>query len=741
MQVDPLEHVRSVIAHHWGFRGLRPLQEKAIQTVLERRDSLVVMPTGGGKSLCYQAPAASRPDEITVVVSPLLALMKDQVDHLTAAGVPALRIDSTLTDAERLHAMTELKANRIRVLFVSPERLAQDRFQQFLHELGIRTFAIDEAHCISDWGHDFRPEYRQLRSLRDRFPQASVHAFTATATEKVRSDIVEQLGLHNPKVLVGNFDRPNLTYRVLPRQKEFEQVTAVLERHSNEAGIIYCTSRKQVDELTARLRHMGINAMSYRAANPDEPQEVNQKMRQATHDAFRAGTCDLVVATVAFGMGIDRPDIRFVLHTGMPKAMENYQQEAGRAGRDGLEAECILICSGQDAKMWKDINARNADDGNLTKDWLDHANEQVEKMFAYTRSGRCRHRMLVEHFGQPFEKENCEACDICLGEIEFETDSKTIAQKILSCVARAGERYGVGYIADILRGKAVDRAKSLGHDKLSTFGLLADHSLIEVKDWITQLVFEDVLSQTSDEYPTLRLNDESWRVMRGQREVRLTRRRSGKQAKSVGETVSWEGVDPRFFENMRLWRRELAAQAGLPPYTIVNDSTLREIVRIRPTSLQNLRLISGIGDARLQAYGPAIIDLVAKYSREFALGTDIDAPPPNRPALKKSVPEGAYAAFPHFEQKKSIAEIARLLDRAESTVNGYLCNFIEETKPEQIDTWVPIELQEKIATVAREQGFGRMKPIFLALEEKIPYDLIRITISYLQNQNTRTATS
>src|SRR5262245_16180982 len=517
MPSDPLAEIRALIARHWGFRSLRPLQEQAIRADLDRRDSLVVMPTGGGKSLCYQAPAAYRATETTVVISPLISLMKDQVDHLTAAEVPALRVDSTLTEPDKAHAARELRAGRVRLLFVSRERIVSQRTHGCLRELGVRTVAIDEAHCISHCGHDFRPEYRQLASIRDRFPDAAFHAFTATATEQVRQDIIEQLHLRDPAVLVGSFDRPNLVYRVLPRHKALDQILEVLERRRGQAGIVYCTSRKEVDRLTARLCDLGFNAMRYRAAHPDEPADFNARERKATHDAFRSGDCDLVVATVAFGMGIDRSDIRFVLHAGMPKSVEHYQQEAGRAGRDGLEAECLLLHAGGDVVMWKKMAREAVEEGRVDRDLCAHAERQAEEMNAYCKGGRCRHRTLVEHFGQRFEADACGACDICLGEVEFEPDSTVLAQKIISCVARVQERFGVGHVADVLRGQQTERVSKLGHDRLSTFGLLKDNRERQVKDWIGQLIGEGLLDQTTDAYPVPRLHGSSLPGVRGQR--------------------------------------------------------------------------------------------------------------------------------------------------------------------------------------------------------------------------------
>jgi ATP-dependent DNA helicase RecQ len=737
MSADPLAEVQALITRHWGFHTLRPLQEQAIRSDLERRDSLVVMPTGGGKSLCYQSPAAYRTNETTVVVSPLISLMKDQVDALAAAEVPALRVDSTLTEADKRYAANELRAGRVRLLFVSPERIVTERFQTFLHEIGVRTFAIDEAHCISHWGHDFRPEYRQLATLRDRFPEAAFHAFTATATEQVRQDIIDQLHLRDPAILVGNFDRPNLVYRVLTRNKVLDQILDVLNRHRGQAGIVYCPSRKEVDRLTGQLCDLGHKAMRYRAANPDEPADVNTRERKATHDAFRSGECDLVVATVAFGMGIDRSDIRFVLHTGMPKSIEHYQQEAGRAGRDGLEAECLLFHSGRDVVMWKNMAKEAFEEGRIDRELQRHAEQQAEQINAYAKGGRCRHRVLVEHFGQPFEPETCGACDVCLGEIAYEADSTVVAQKILSCVARVGERFGVSHVADVLRGQESERIMTLGHDKLSTFGLLKDHRDRQVKDWIGQLVGAGLLDQTADQYPVLKLNDDSWQVLRGRREVRLTRSGAPSASKkSRVEEVSWDGVDSQLFEALRTWRREVAAHKGVPPYTIFHDGTLRDISRVRPTTLEGLHVISGVGESRLRDFGQDVLAVVARVSDELGLSRDNKIETGDRSPRPRPPANGAAeAAYPHYRDGKTVAKVARLIGKMESTACDYLCFYIDQERPDSIDPWIDRSTQERITIAARQHGSQRLKPIFLGLNQEVPYDAIRIVLTYLNTRS------
>ncbi|HYM62028.1 MAG TPA: RecQ family ATP-dependent DNA helicase, partial [Thermoanaerobaculia bacterium] len=398
------ERLLEVISRHWGYSSFRPMQEEAMTAALSRRDSLVVLPTGGGKSLCYQAPAMLE-EKITVVVSPLISLMKDQVDGLIECGVPAVQMNSSQDGLEHRAIEHDIRSGRVKLLFVSPERLAMASFREVLRRAGVGAFAIDEAHCISHWGHDFRPEYRQLRAIKQIFPEARVHAYTATAAEAVRRDIVQQLALADPLVLVGSFDRPNLTYRVLPRRDELRQTIEVIERHKGEAGIIYCLRRRDVDDLTAGLRRAGYNAVAYHAGLP-------QQERREAQDAFSSERCDLVVATVAFGMGIDRSNVRFVLHAAMPKSVEHYQQETGRAGRDGLEAECVLLYSGGDAVVWRSM--LSGCEVEVSAEYLAASMRHVGDIDRYCSGSVCRHRALSEYFGQQLEAEHCGACDLCL---------------------------------------------------------------------------------------------------------------------------------------------------------------------------------------------------------------------------------------------------------------------------------------------------------------------------------------
>ncbi|HYT92389.1 MAG TPA: RecQ family ATP-dependent DNA helicase [Gemmataceae bacterium] len=684
-----LADLKRVIERYWGYHTLRPLQEQAMRADLEGRDSLVVMPTGGGKSLCYQAPAALRGAGMTVVLSPLIALMKDQVDGLQACGVPAIQIDSSQSSEEQWLCKQMVLKGEVRLLFISPERLVNTEFYQILLRIGVRTFAIDEAHCISHWGHDFRPEYRQLSRIKELFPGASVHAYTATATEQVRHDIAVQLALRDPDVLVGNFDRPNLIYRVLPRQDRTKQVLQVLERHQNEAGIIYCPFTREVDDLTAILRQHGYDARRYHANR----ESLSDQERRATQEAFMSEACDLVVATIAFGMGIDRSNIRFVLHTAMPKSLEHYQQESGRAGRDGLEAECVLLHSGADFMTWKSILEKNAEESGAGPEFLDGAMQHLGDVDRFARGATCRHRALVEYFGQTYEGESCSACDVCLGDTAELPDARVVAQKILSCVARVEERFGIGHVISVLRGEEDDKVRKFRHDKLTTYGLLKDRRVVDIRDWIYQLISQKALVQhdlvLSDgrKVPILKLTPGSWEVMRGQREVRLlqlVRRKKGEKAeRSKVETVSWEGVDRGLFEELKRLRQRLAQERNLAgAYLVFGDRTLRELARVRPTTLEGVGRIYGVGEAKLRDYGEVFLQAISAYCRLHGLTAEPATPSatvspaapsqaPRKPAEARAEPE-SEPARPRDESKPlaNSLEIAQKILSCVAKVKG-----------------------------------------------------------------------
>jgi ATP-dependent DNA helicase RecQ len=732
-----LSSLREAIHRHWGFTEFRPLQQEAMTAVLENQDSLVVMPTGGGKSLCYQAPAVVR-GSTTVVISPLISLMKDQVDSLKSSGVPAIQLDSTQSGAQRDACLQELQRGAYRLLFISPERLAMPDFRAFLARLDIRTFAIDEAHCISHWGHDFRPEYRQLESLREQFPRASLHGYTATATEQVRRDIAQQLGLKNPAVLVGNFDRPNLNYRILPRLDLMQQVQEVLERHKGEAGILYCIRRKDVDEMTAALQKLSCKALPYHAG-------LDKEIRERTQNAFAAEECDLVVATVAFGMGIDRSNVRFVLHTGMPKSLEHYQQETGRAGRDGLEAECVLLHSGSDFMTWKFIIDKSASEPDADPTFRASSLQHLQDIDRYCRGAVCRHKALVEHFGQKYAVPSCGACDLCLGDKEEMPESTVIAQKILSCVARVKEGFGIGHVVSVLRGENLEPVRRRGHDQLSTFGLLKENDKAELREWIYQLIGQGLLLQVGDEYPILKLNEASWEILKSKRKARLfqiaRRTRGDRPAKSRADTSSWEGVDTVLFESLRAKRKLIADGKNVPPYIIFSDATLRELARVRPSTLLKMHLVHGVGEAKLRDYGDEFLQLIHKHCETKNVPLDQD----HRPAPLARESRRSDSGRPNplrdlamkmFAEGCVVADVMHQTQRSEGVIVGYLCDFIRDQKPASVASWVGPEIYEQVKAAAQRVGTDRLKPIFVDLQEKVPYEQIRIVLTHLEARNT-----
>ena len=580
-----------------------------MEAVLEGRDSLVVMPTGSGKSLCFQAPAVVRPG-LALVVSPLISLMKDQVDTLVGNGVPAGLYNSSLTPGEKSAVAAGLREGRYRLLYVSPERLVGDGSDGFLALLtacGVGFIAVDEAHCISQWGHDFRPEYRQLARLRERLPGTSVHAYTATATARVRRDIATQLGLRDPVEIVGSFDRPNLLYRVLPRGVLKRQLLEVLARHRQEAGIIYCTSRREVDALAAWLTGEGIPALPYHAG-------LGEAERTRHQDAFLTERVDVIVATVAFGMGIDRSNVRFVVHAGAPRSIEHYQQESGRAGRDGLEAECLLIYSTADFMKWRVMLQGN---GELN----DASSTLLRQMEQYAASVGCRHRHLAEYFGDPYTNNGCGACDYCLDELERAAAPTVLARQILSFVVRVGQRFGAMHVANVLRGHAGDQVVARGHEKLSTFGLLPHASIAEIRGYIQQLTAMGLLRMTDDTYSVLALTARGLALLKDETScpgLALARqrppRKDASRTRSRVETESWQDVDRALFERLRAVRLETARQRGVPPYVIFHDATLREMARLRPTSIDALLAVKGVGARKADDLGEIFLSAIRGHA-------------------------------------------------------------------------------------------------------------------------------
>jgi len=601
--------ILETLRQYWGYDELRPQQREAIEAARAGRDSLVVLPTGGGKSLCYQLPAALG-EGTSIVVSPLISLMKDQVDGLALVGFPAAALHGALADGEAQAIERRALAGDYRLLYVAPERLLTGRFLRLLDRLKVGSISVDEAHCISHWGHDFRPEYRRVAELRERFPDVAFHAYTATATQRVREDIAGQLRLRDPAVLIGDFDRPNLIYRILPRVNLLDQVAEVLDRHGDEAAIIYCISRKNTEDLAERLGTRGIRAEAYHAGlAPNE--------RRRIQDDFAQERLNVVTATVAFGMGIDRSDVRCVIHTALPKSLEAYQQETGRAGRDGLEAECVLFHLGSDATRWARLISESAQEAPDPEAAAAPQLALLDDIRGYARRMKCRHRALVEHFGQAYESDDCNACDVCLKELLEVPDSTLVAQKIVSCVARLEQRFGAAHVAGVLRGRATQRIKQYGHERLTTFGLLPGESKDRLLSFMDQLVDADLLARTGGDYPVLTLTDRSVGLLRSEAPARLFAAKAPQKSRAPGRggqsEADWEGVDHELFQKLRDLRRSIAQEHSVPAYIVFGDAALRDMARKKPTTPSEMLRVKGVGPQKLQAFGEVFLECVVGH--------------------------------------------------------------------------------------------------------------------------------
>jgi ATP-dependent DNA helicase RecQ len=586
----------------FGFQQFRAPQQEVIEQVCSGEDVFLVMPTGGGKSLCYQIPALHR-DGLAVVVSPLISLMKDQVDALNANGVRAACFNSSLTGEEARQVSRQMDNGELDLLYVAPERLMQPEFLQRLSTLKVALFAIDEAHCISQWGHDFRPEYTQLGRLRQLFPEVPVVAMTATADPETRKDIIRQLGIESARVHVAGFDRPNITYSVIAKQKPFSQLTAFLEGRRDEAGIIYALSRKRVEEVAEKLRSAGFAASAYHAGLPDEE-------RRRVQDAFRRDDLRIVVATVAFGMGIDKPNVRFVVHYDMPKSIESYYQETGRAGRDGLPSEALMLFGMGDVMTARSL-IENSDNAERVRIEL----QKLNAMVAYAEALTCRRRALLAYFGDQ-QHHDCDNCDIC-NDPPQRFDASEQARKVLSCVYRVGERFGARHVIDVLRGAKLQRIIELRHHELSTYGIGADLTVVEWENIIRQLIHLGYLVQDFTRYGVLGLSATARPVLKGETEVILGRPRDvvETEKKARRRSGAGEGAHRALFEELRSLRKQIADAAGVPPFVVFSDATLLELSKNRPANERELLRINGVGQVKLERFGFRFLGVISDYNR------------------------------------------------------------------------------------------------------------------------------
>jgi ATP-dependent DNA helicase RecQ len=598
--------LEELLKRYFGFEAFRPHQKEIVCDTLAGRDVFVVLPTGGGKSLCYQLPALARPG-LTVVVSPLIALMKDQTDALQAAGVSATFLNSSLAAGESRPRLRGLHNGDFRLLYVAPERLMLSGFREDLKRWNVNLFAVDEAHCISEWGHDFRPEYRQIASLRGLFPGVPMMALTATATQRVRDDICEQLHLRSPVCYVASFNRPNLTYRVVAKTRAYEQVLSFVRGRVRESGIVYCQARRTAEELAEKLSADGVVAAAYHAG-------MDAGARARNQDAFLRDDVQVVCATIAFGMGINKPNVRFVIHHDLPKNIESYYQETGRAGRDGLPGECLLLFSpGDRVKHGRFIDEK------LDRKEREIARAQLEKVVHYAECATCRRAFLLDYFGEKLSEgvdpsTGCAACDNCLTPRET-WDGTVAAQKFLSCVYRIREKsgfsVGIQHVVEVLCGADTEKIRRWGHQSLSTFGIGAEHSRAEWSAIGRELVRQGFLRQNAERFNIAELTNEGVIALRTRQSIPLTRPVASplKAKHAVGEIA----CDEALFERLRQLRKRLAGERGVPSYIVFSDVALRQMAQYYPSTKAEFLRITGVGERKLYEFGDAFLAEIANH--------------------------------------------------------------------------------------------------------------------------------
>jgi ATP-dependent DNA helicase RecQ len=596
-----------LLKKYWGYSSFLPHQKEIIASVLKGQDTLAIMATGGGKSLCYQLPALYL-GGLTVVVSPLISLMKDQVDDLNARGIPAVAFNSSMEYRVRTKIEADLKDGKVRLLFVSPERCMQAGFLDLIRAAPVRLIAVDEAHCISEWGHNFRPEYRQLAQLKKYFPAVPLVALTATAIPEVRRDICQQLGILNAHEYVGSFNRKNLMYRVVEKKNPMVLLLTYLSRHRNETGIVYCMSKKETEEVARDLRRRGYNAHAYHAG-------LSKQVRTKVQDGFIKNTIRIVCATVAFGMGIDKPDVRFVIHYDIPKTVESYYQETGRAGRDGRPSECVLFYSRGDTARVRSMLEHD----HMTERNLRASLKKLQEMTEYCEAITCRRRFLLSYFGEEYPDEQCGLCDNC-DQPAARTDGTEPARLIVGCVKQLPSNVGIDLIADLLRGSKSARVRDCHLDTLPAYGTGKGYSKAQYRTWINELVRQGYLARIGDRYLVIGLTRKSDDLLRGTARVMLPAPEKKKaRAAKARPTVEPEvpaARDADLFIRLRALRRTIADQGGVPPFMIFPDSTLREMARVRPCDRESLLAISGVGEVKVKRYGPAFIEVIRECAGE-----------------------------------------------------------------------------------------------------------------------------
>jgi len=694
--IDSLE---KALKYHFGYDQFRPNQRQIIEAALNNQDLLVIMPTGGGKSLCFQLPALIKKG-VTVVVSPLIALMQDQVTALADNGIGATFLNSTLNAKQVRERESLILQGKIKLLYVAPERLLSPSFLDFLavidNYLGLACLAVDEAHCVSDWGHDFRPEYRQIKQVRQRFPSVPILALTATATQQVREDIIQQLGLRDTSIHIASFNRPNLYYEVQPKtSKSYQQLYQYIKGQKG-AGIVYCISRKTVDKVAEQLQKDGINALPYHAGMEDRERSKNQTR-------FIRDDVQIMVATIAFGMGINKPDVRFVIHYDLPRNLEGYYQESGRAGRDGEPAKCTLFFSFADARKIEYFINQKTEQNEQQK-----ARQQLRQVLDYAEGTECRRSSVLGYFGESFAG-NCGNCDNCRNGTNNQ-DWTIEAQKFLSCVARTGQKFGMMHIINVLRGGKGERIIQYQHHLLSTYGIGKDKTVQEWKRLSRSLVQQNLLVETEDDFRILKLNQHSWEVMRKQRSVFIAVPQKA-NGQILGDDNPNTLESDLLFDRLRQLRKKIADSQGVPPYVIFHDSSLRLMAQSKPRSLGEFRQISGVVHSKVQQYGDIFIAAINDFCQD-------------------SLPSTQLLTLQYYQDGLNAEEIARKRSLKVSTIYEHLAKLLEAGYEIDINQLVSKNKQEYICLVIKKVGDRSLKTLKENLGDNYSYEEIKLVVAW-----------
>ncbi|MTI86344.1 MAG: DNA helicase RecQ [Balneolaceae bacterium] len=716
-----IEQSKEVLKNTFGYDNFRPLQQEVINQVLQKNDALVIMPTGGGKSICYQIPALLF-DGLTIVVSPLISLMKDQVEQLRQLDVNAVHLNSSLSPEAYGYNVRQVKKGKAKLLYVAPETLMMDRTQEMLSKIKVDCFTIDEAHCISEWGHDFRPEYRQLAEVKNQFPDAACLALTATATPRVREDIKKTLELSDTEEFIASFDRDNLFLKVADKEDPLNQVLDFLYTRKNQSGIIYCLSRRQVDELAFELEQEGYSVKPYHAGLSSRQRAINQR-------EFIRDDVSIIVATIAFGMGINKPNVRFVMHYDMPQNIESYYQQIGRAGRDGLRSDCVLLFSYSDTQKVKYFISKK--EGNEQK----VAEKHLDALLKFLETRECRRIPLMSYFGEKYPNEECGMCDNCLSVDDNVEDFTIQAKKMLACVKEAGESWGKTHIINVLRGSKAQKVLENEHEKLESHGSGKEWAKGQWDQLIRMLIRQDYLSK--GEHGVLQIEQKAEGILKGNENIfgtldRTSTTMTTEEESRVGSEVE-ANYDEGLFEELRKKRKEIADEKGIPPYTIFPDTTLLEMAYYYPKEKEHLIALYGVGKVKLKKYGALFIGVIKNYTREHSIKE-------NKGSIEEKVKEHAeietyIQVGKAFNDGQSIEHLSEEHGVKDVTILKHLKDYLQDGHELRIEgiteaSSLSLRQQDEVTKIYDEKGPKMLKVAYDRLNKKIGYDQLRIMQLY-----------